>query len=316
MKEKSKLNANLTMNIFSWLSLVLVIIFFGIGTKGALFTGYNLKTIFTQTVLFIVGGLGLSFLFAQGAFDLSFGSGICFSAIITMLVVNKTGSFAMCFITPLVISTLLGLVNGLLYAYSGLVVFIQTLSMSFLLKGLFTTLIGPSGGLNVPAALYTFDSLPITVGITVALTILTVWLFNYTAFGKQCRMVGAGQTATEQSGVNVKRIRLLSFLYAGFVAGIVTIMSMAKAGKVTTSTGSNMEFNIMIALTLGGMPAEGGMGSKLSSVFIGCFITAILSNGMVLLGIGGRMQEVIKGLIFILVLIFSMRMKERAKKIA
>jgi len=68
----------------------------------------------------------------------------------------------------------------------------------------------------------------------------------------------------------------------------------------------------MIALTLGGMPSEGGTGAKLRSVFIGCFIVSVLTNGMVLLGIDGRMQEVIKGLIFVLVLIMTSRLKEKS----
>ena len=60
------------------------------------------------------------------------------------------------------------------------------------------------------------------------------------------------------------------------------------------------------------MPSEGGTGAKLRSVFIGCFIVSVLTNGMVLLGIDGRMQEVIKGLIFVLVLIMTSRLKEKS----
>ena len=69
----------------------------------------------------------------------------------------------------------------------------------------------------------------------------------------------------------------------------------------------------MIALTLGGMPSEGGTGSKIQSVFIGCLIVALLANGMVLLGVNARLQEVIKGVIFILVLIFMLKIKEKSE---
>ena len=81
MKIQSKLNTKLLVNVFPWVSLILVVAVFGVASKGLLFSAYNLKTIFSQSVLFIIGGLGLSFLFAQGAFDLSFGSVVCLSLI-------------------------------------------------------------------------------------------------------------------------------------------------------------------------------------------------------------------------------------------
>ena len=82
MKIQSKLNTKLLVNVFPWVSLILVVAVFGVASKGLLFSAYNLKTIFSQSVLFIIGGLGLSFLFAQGAFDLSFGSVVCFASLL------------------------------------------------------------------------------------------------------------------------------------------------------------------------------------------------------------------------------------------
>lgn len=114
-----------------------------------------------------------------------------------------------------------------------------------------------------------------------------------------------------QSGVDIRKTKLLAFVAAGVTGGVISLLSMARGGQVSTSTASNFEFNVMIALTLGGMPSEGGTGAKLRSVFIGCFIVSVLTNGMVLLGIDGRMQEVIKGLIFVLVLIMTSRLKEK-----
>lgn len=306
---------NVLMGVFPWLSLVLVVTIFGITTKGRLFSAYNLKTIYSQTVVSIVGGLGLCFLFSQGAFDLSFGSTVGFSAILAALAYEATHITAMYIIVPMVVCTLIGVLNGVLYAYSGMVSFIQTMAISFILKGLFTTLMGKESGFNVPEAICNLDGMAWTLSILCVVTVIAVWLFNYTAFGKHCRMMGAGAVATVQSGVNVQRTKLLSFVVTGVTAGVVTIMSLARSGMASSSTGSMFEFNIMIALTLGGMPAEGGAGAKLRSVFIGSFIVSVLTNGMVLMGIPGRLQEVVKGLVFVLVLIFTMKLRERTKNI-
>ena len=259
-----------------------------------------------------LGGLGLSFLFAQGAFDLSFGSVVCFASLLAAKAVEVTGVDLLIFVIPFVVCIGIGILNGLLYSRVGLVVFIQTLGVSFLLKGTFTTLLGPIGHIKVPKVLNFFDSLPFTLAFTIVATVFVGWLFSYTAFGKHCRMVGSGQEATVQSGVDIRKTKLLAFVAAGVTGGVISLLSMARGGQVSTSTASNFEFNVMIALTLGGMPSEGGTGAKLRSVFIGCFIVSVLTNGMVLLGIDGRMQEVIKGLIFVLVLIMTSRLKEKS----
>lgn len=312
MRIQSKLNTKLLVNVFPWVSLILVVAVFGVASKGLLFSAYNLKTIFSQSVLFIIGGLGLSFLFAQGAFDLSFGSVVCFASLLAAKAVEVTGVDLLIFVIPFVVCIGIGILNGLLYSRVGLVVFIQTLGVSFLLKGTFTTLLGPIGHIKVPKVLNFFDSLPFTLAFTIVATVFVGWLFSYTAFGKHCRMVGSGQEATVQSGVDIRKTKLLAFVAAGVTGGVISLLSMARGGQVSTSTASNFEFNVMIALTLGGMPSEGGTGAKLRSVFIGCFIVSVLTNGMVLLGIDGRMQEVIKGLIFVLVLIMTSRLKEKS----
>lgn len=153
MKIQSKLNTKLLVNVFPWVSLILVVAVFGVASKGLLFSAYNLKTIFSQSVLFIIGGLGLSFLFAQGAFDLSFGSVVCFASLLAAKTVEVTGVDLLIFVIPFVVCIGIGILNGLLYSRVGLVVFIQTLGVSFLLKGTFTTLLGPIGHIKVPKVL-------------------------------------------------------------------------------------------------------------------------------------------------------------------
>ena len=229
-------------------------------------------------MLFIIGGLGLSFLFAQGAFDLSFGSVVCFASLLAAKAVEVTGVDLLIFVIPFVVCIGIGILNGLLYSRVGLVVFIQTLGVSFLLKGTFTTLLGPIGHIKVPKVLNLFDSLPFTLAFTIVATVFVGWLFSYTAFGKHCRMVGSGQEATVQSGVDIRKTKLLAFVAAGVTGGVISLLSMARGGQVSTSTASNFEFNVMIALTLGGMPSEGGTGAKLRSVFIGCFIFLALTD--------------------------------------
>lgn len=77
MKIQSKLNTKLLVNVFPWVSLILVVAVFGVASKGLLFSAYNLKTIFSQSVLFIIGGL--DFLFCSHKVLLIFPSAVSFA---------------------------------------------------------------------------------------------------------------------------------------------------------------------------------------------------------------------------------------------
>lgn len=302
----------LALNLFPYLALIIVFVFFAIASGGRLFTPFNLKSIFNQTVILLIGSLGMIFLFAQGAFDISFGSNICFSSLLSAVLAESLNAPIIYIIGPLVFCTLIGLLNGVLYAYSGIMVFIQTMAVSFVLKGTYTTLLGGRAVISVPPFMMDMDGLPFYLIVLAAMSAVIIYLFNFTTVGKHSKMYGAGQIATVQSGVSVPRIKILSFLIAGITAGIVAVLLMIRGGNVSNSNGSNFEFNVMIALTLGGMPAEGGTAAKIRSAFIGCILTAILANGMVLLQVSARLQEVIKGVLFILVLILTIKAREKA----
>lgn len=127
IRQKTK---NLLYTDFPILGLILVIIFFYVQTDGKIFSSFNLKSISQQMYLFILGGLGCTFLFAQGALDLSMAAAVGFAAIIgvrTMLATNVV----MGVIVTLLCGCLVGAVNGILYAKVGIPVFIQGLAMNF-----------------------------------------------------------------------------------------------------------------------------------------------------------------------------------------
>ena len=75
--------------------------------------------------------------------------------------------------------------------------------------------------------------------LIIVATVFVGWLFSYTAFGKHCRMVGSGQEATVQSGVDIRKTKLLAFVAAGVTGGVISLLSMARGGQVSTSTASN-----------------------------------------------------------------------------
>lgn len=302
---------NILIDWFPVIALVVVFAFFYIVSKGKLVTQYNLQIIFSQSFLYILGGLGASFLFAQGAFDLSMGSTIALSAILGTYASQINPVFGV--VVALSVGIFVGAINGCLYAYSGIPVFILGLSMSFLIKGLLLPILNNASSIKVNTAIPAISSNALEAIIIVAALLLFGYLFNYTTLGKQSKAIGAAETAAVQSGVNVKKIKITAYIISGLMAGFVAFMIMVRTGAAGSTTGTMFEFNVMIAMVIGGMPTTGGAAAKLRSAILGSLIVAIMANGMVLWGVSSRVQEIVKGVIFIAVVVSTTKFRDKLR---
>lgn len=308
----SKKVGEMVLKLFPIIGFVFVLVFFGIVSRGELYSAYNINVIGNQTFLYILGGLGVSFLFAQGAVDLSLGSTIALASILASFAAST--STATSFLVAVVTGLLIGVINGFIYSESGIPVFIQGLGMSFLIKGFLYTLTNNKAAISLPEAVRSsIDTDLNKILIVVLVTVVTIYLFNYTTLGKYSKAIGAGQVAAVQSGVDVKKVKRIAFIISGVIAGVVAFFSIGRTGAGGPTTGLMFEFNILIALVLGGMPMSGGAGTKLKSVFLGALMITIMSNGMVLWGVSSRVQEIAKGVIFIIVVVLTYKLQQKAK---
>ena len=127
-------------------------------------------------------------------------------------------------------------------------------------------------------------------------------------------MIGAGQISAVQSGVNVARTKFLAFLISGFTCGVVALMTLIRTGAASQSTGASFNFNVMMALVLGGTLMSGGNGVKVRHALIGAALLIILQNGLVLWGIDARSQDIIKGVLFVLMIVATTKLNRRVQR--
>lgn len=304
---KTKPAKDFLFNQLPLLGLLILTLVFYLLTGGKLCSLTNLKSIFQQSYLFIIGCLGVVFLMAQGAVDLSTGSLIGLCSILGAYTCNATGvlpGLAVCLVTGAAV----GCLNGVIYSESRIPVFIQGLSVNFLIKGLLYRLTNGQMTISIDHAVkQQFDSLWIILVSLIACAVLTLYLYNYTIFGKQSKAIGAGQTAARQSGVNVRWIKRFAFIFSGLYVGIVAFFTLVKTGGGGPTVGTSFEFNILIAMTLGGMPIKGGAKANIRACFLGAILMAVYTNGMVLLNVDPRIQEIVKGMVFIAVMTMTGR---------
>lgn len=283
-------------NFIPYLGLILVYVIFTILTRGRLIEYNNLKTILEQCVLTITAGAGVIYVLSVGGLDLSQGSllGIGSIAIASLSKVNVLLAVA----AAVAVCGMIGCVNGVLNTKAKMPSFIVTICIMYIFRGL-TGYITSSGALAVSAGIYALNTLPFKLTVLGILLAASYVLFHFTEFGDKIKAVGSGEIASWYSGINVDRIKILAFVLAGVAAGLAAFMNELRTGTATASTGSCFETDVLLALVIGGMPVSGGAKSRFSAIIIGAFIVAALGNGLVILGVGTEIQQLIRGLVFL-----------------
>ncbi len=122
------------------------------------------------------------------------------------------------------------------------------------------------------------------------------------------KAIGAGETAARFAGVRVEKTKMLVYMAAGMITGLAAFINSIKVGSVTSTAGNQLETQIMIALVLGGMPVNGGAKVKFYNIILGALTYKILTAGLVMLGIEPKTQQLIMGIVFlVLVAVFADR---------
>lgn len=288
--------------------LVGVIIVFAILTNGKLISVTNMKTIFDQSLVLCVAGLGVTFVMTTGGLDFSQGSMLAVCCIVGVYAAKV--SFVLAALACIALGGLIGLINGLFVTKLKIQSFIVTICMMCILRGVNIYSMVDTGAVGAPLTFSrTLDTIWIKILVLAVVIAIAVWLFNLTRFGRNCRAVGSGELAAIYSGVPVGRIRILVFTIAGLFCGIAAYMMIIRTGTATPQTGNLMETDILTALVLGGFPITGGSKSRIWCCLVGAFMLSILSNGLTILGANSTTLQLVKGLIFLAAVAVSLDRK-------
>jgi len=192
--------------------------------------------------------------------------------------------------------------------------FVVTMCMMFLLRGVcaFITTTSP-----VYAATYvtTFNSMPLLMGITIAVLVVTYVVTRFTSIGHNLKAIGANEKAARFAGIKVQKTKVIVYIVAGCLTGFAAFVNAIKVGSVTSTAGNMLETQLLIAMVLGGMPINGGARARFSNIVIGVLSYLILQKGLVMMGFTTEIQQLILGVVFIImVALFSDRSSSQVIK--
>ena len=283
--------------------LILLMAAFGMMADG-FFSAQNFSIIAQQASINTVLAAGMTFVILTAGIDLSVGAVLAAAAVVTVMTSTLPGGGALAIAAGLATGLAFGLINGGLVAFARLPPFIVTLGALTAVRG-FARLLGDDQTVfnpDLPFAFIGNDDLlgvPWLVWIAAAVIVASWFILRRTVLGLHIYSVGSNPEAARLSGIKVGKVLLFVYAMSGLLAGLGAVMTSARLLAANgLQLGQSYELDAIAAVILGGTSFVGGVGSIVGTL-IGALIIAVLTNGLVLLGVSDIWQYIIKGLVII-----------------
>lgn len=288
------------------IGLVVLCIIFGI-LNPTFFSGRNVGNLLRQIAPILLIGIGQSYVLITGNIDLSIGSVVGMSTMISATFMTKgIDPWPAAFMT-IIICALVGVVNGFLVAKWELPPFIATLGTMTVARGVAqivnnnynTDAIGEAAK-GFRDFFYYGQTIGVynTVWIALVLFLIFNFLLSKTRSGRYIYAVGSNIEAAKLSGVNVVNTTMKAYIVSAFCAGVVGLIVTATAGMGTMDAGNMYELYAVAASVIGGVSTLGGQGLLIGTV-IGAAIWGVLQNGLQFAGAPVAMRNIIVGIIVV-----------------
>jgi len=307
-KSAGQILSDLSMPIL----LVLLLIFFTI-MSDKFFTPLNLTNILVQNVHTAVCTTGVFIIMISGGCDLSIGYQMAVAAVLVAKGIS-TGvlSIPVAIVLGLLLCMLLGTFNGVMAQLLKSHTMIVTLATMAIFQGIAYLITNSKNIHNLPKAyMYIgqgklFGKIPLNVIIAVVVIVIAGIIMAKTTIGRKVYAAGDNPEAARLAGLNVTKIKILAFTFAGLLVGISAVLFSARNGYANAATGSGIEFTGITACVLAGVALKGGEGTLWKSI-VAVYVLGVLTNGMQLLNLGTYPQYIAKGALMLISLYLSNR---------
>ena len=305
---------------------VMIVLFcLGVGlAKPQFLTLNSLRIILLLVPLIMIGAMGQMLVIVARHVDLSIGSMLGFSAMVTgiMFKFHPEIWWPLGFVLAIGTGTVLGLINGVLITLFRLPAIIVTLGTLNLYRGL-TYIDSDAKQIDrqfVPSALKSMSQtspifgIPWIIFMSLGIAVLVYLFAVHSQVGRQIFALGSNPAAAPLRGINVTGVTLLVFAVSGALSGLAGIMYASRWGFVNPSnTGTGFEFQVIAAVVIGGVSINGGNGTVLGTV-LGVLLLGCVSAALPLLGIPGTTQNAIYGAVILVALLIDRTVRQQGLK--
>lgn len=293
-------------NLAEWAALiglvVLVIVFQSL--NGTFLSPGNIQAMLVAAAILVVLAVGQTFVIATAGIDLSVASTMTLAAVAFGVAFTAGWPLVAAMVVAVVVGGLVGAANGLLVSRGRITDFIVTLGSLSAASGLALILAdGKPATIISPFLLRlstgTVGVFGYSVIIAAVVAVVAHVVLFHTRFGTYVLATGGNPDAANASGVSTKRIKTAVYVVSGALAGLASILLVARVGAAEPAANTAFLLNSVAAVVLGGVSLFGGRATILGPV-IGALLLTALVNGLTLLGVSQFYQPLSVGVVVVL----------------
>ncbi|MGN1141297.1 MAG: ABC transporter permease [Oliverpabstia sp.] len=294
-------------------SLVIVLFVLGIVVtilNPTFFSLNNVGQIFRNNALTMIMAAGMLCVLLTGGIDISVTSILALSGMTVGLLqkYDVIHNVPLLFLIGIAIGVICGIINGLIISYGKVTPIICTMGFMYIWRGMAYVISNNkwASGNDVSGAFADFGKEG-SIGPYIILVIVYVVflvIMRWTSFGRSIYAVGSNKEAAKVSGIHVERILISTYAMMGILAGLSGVLSVSIYASAQPNMQYSKEMDVIAACVIGGTSMNGGRGSVVGT-FLGALIIAIIAKALPLVGIDAIAQNLVKGIIILVVIVLN-----------
>lgn len=308
-KKKSFLSTpGMASVLTAYAGVVILLIIFAIMNPNFI-KSTNLMPLSRSICPYLLVGIGQGIVCITGNIDLSIGSVIGMSTMISATLMCAGMNPIVAILIDFVACMVVGVANGVLVGKFKLPPFIGTLGTMTICRGIAQLVNGNynTGDIGTAPLVSAFRNIfyykrigIIYYGVIITLVIWFIfnYLMNYTRTGRHIYAIGSNVDAARLSGVNVFKTTSTAYLISAFCSFTAGLITTAQAGMGNMQAGLSYEMYGVAAAVIGGISTLGGSG-LLVGVIAGASVWAILQNGLTMANVPAALRNIIIGIIVV-----------------
>lgn len=278
----------------------------------------NLSNISSQLAVTTILACGATMLIIAGMIDLSCGSVLALAGVLSVASYKYTNNMILAILVAIIIGVLCNLINGIMITKFKVPPFIATLAMLTMARG---AALKYTAGQNIyQIGNYTIlgqgtlpGGIPIAVLFLILFVVITWYILTHKKLGRALYAIGGNEEAAVASGINVDKSKILVFILNGIFVGFAGVLFMSRNNVGLPNGAVSYELKALTAAVIGGTSFSGGLGTAQGTV-AGAFIVGFLDNIMTLIGVDSYIQQIIRGAIIAIAVIYDLYSKNKTLK--
>jgi ribose transport system permease protein len=282
----------------------LVVLCIVIAIRSPIFlTQRNIMNVLRQISSNMYLATSMTLVLIAGGIDLSVGSGISLIGVMSATLLMIDVPVPLVVLACLFAGAFYGTISGAIISSTNLPPFIVTFSMMSILRGISyvstnaaTIRIENEHFISIGTGY--LGPLPLPAVYMIVILIGVFVLLNKSAMGRHLYAIGGNERAAVYSGINVRRIRLFTYIFSGIMSAVAGMTLAARSYSGNPVFGNGAEMDAIAACVLGGISMTNGTG-HIGGTLVGALIIGIMNNGLNLMGVDSFWQQILKGIVIL-----------------